>query len=337
MPFPILNELLARVPESNRAAHPLTSLAHATDVQGERRAWQSEDALARARNLFPDYAKEKERLLVAERQSRNASGILGEFRALGELSYVFGSNIQTPKSGSDFLVTVGDRQLRVEVTTSAGSTKNTLLDSETRQIGNVRVRTTSTAPFGYPTEDKPQDRIQGNAVSRLSALKQGEHQADLTIPTVLWVDFGNPHAFPISIGASQAQPFLGGRESLVSGVLWWMNYGQKGDPIFDMWELTTAERQFYALEFDARFPKGSQFVGVVCAIDDQQILHENYLTGRQLSSDWIVELLQLRGARLENWWVDWPSRGNLSIRVELARAEAHALLAVRYPAHGTSS
>lgn len=332
MSRPILTELLAQVPLQHRATHPLTALVAADDHVGSRRASRTEQAFSRVRQLFQDYATAKEGSLVTEGDPNNASGTLGEIRALAELSYVFVDRIQTPTSGSDFLIMIGDRQLRVEVTTPAGSIKNTGLDLGTSNAGNVRVHATAIAPFGYPTEDKPQDTIQGNAVSRLASLKQRERQADQSVPSILWIDLENNRAFPLSIGASQAQPFVGGQRELTSGALWWMNYGRKGDPIFDKWELVIPERRSYLLEFDGRFTRGSRFVGTMCAIDEEHVFHQNYLVWSPLASDWIVELLQLRGAHIENWWIDWPSPGSLAAKVALARFDAHAMLTSRYPA-----
>jgi hypothetical protein len=174
------------------------------------------------------------------------------------------------------------------------------------------------------------DTIQGNAVSRLAALKQREHQADSEVPSILWVDLNNHLAFPLPLGASQAQPLLGGCSELVSGILWWMNYGQRGDPIFDTLSLGTFESKYYRLEFDARFSKESRFAATVCALDGLHLLHQNPQSAA-LTSDWIVELLQLSGARFEDWWVDWPRPGSLANEIAMARENSIELVKTRYP------
>ncbi|HEX7213663.1 MAG TPA: hypothetical protein VF578_05600, partial [Methylomirabilota bacterium] len=251
MEYPVISQLLAQVPSAAQAHHPLARLAVAQGDIGRRRAGHIEQAISRARKLFPKFASRKERLVVDDSDLNNVAATLGEFRALSDLACVFGSSIQTPDVGSDFLVTVGTRQLRIEVVTPAGSTKNTEIYFERLRIDNVSTTTTSIAPFGYPTEDKPGDTVQGNAVSRLAALKQKEHQADQTIPSVLWIDVENERAFPVSIGASQAQPFTSGHEELVSGAVWWASYGQLGDPVYDRWSLVTGERRSYKMELNS--------------------------------------------------------------------------------------
>ena len=163
-------------------------------------------------------------------------------------------------------------------------------------------------------------------------LSEEEHQADGEVPSVLWIDFDNDHAFPLSIGSEHAQPHIGGRQSLTSGALWWMNYGRKGDPVFDNWELATSARRPYILEFEARFSRGSRFAATISAIDGKHILHQNHLRPSALHSDWIVELLQLSGGELEHWWVDWPNPSLLAARVAFARCDAHGLLSAQNPA-----
>ncbi len=330
MDYGAIAQLLANVPGTKRTDHPIARMATAEDEVGQRRARRVEQAIVRARQLFPAFADRKERSLVEDRDLNNVAAFLGELRALSDLAHVFGRNVQTPESGSDFLVTVGDRALRVEVVTPSGTTKERemLLDEWRRE--NVTVTTRGIAPFGYPEAEKPNDTVQGNAVSRLASLKQKEHQADPTVPSVLWVDLDNDRAFPVSIGISQAQPFTSGNEELVSGAAWWANYGAKGDPIFDRWSFNTGERQTYIMEFDGRFHRSPKYAGVVNVIDSHHIFHQNPSSASPLEALWIVRLLSLPGASFEHWWMDWPVPETLRNRVELARRSARVLHDARH-------
>lgn len=162
-------------------------------------------------------------------------------------------------------------------------------------------------------------------------MKQQEHQAADDVPNILWIDFGNDRAFPLSVGPEQAQPHINGQSSLASGALWWMNYGKQGDPIFDEWDLTTGARRAYILEFNGRFARGSRFAATVCAVDGEHVLHQNAHSLTPLHPAWVVELLQLPGAKVDRCWLDWPSAGSLVNRVALARRDAHALFEARHP------
>lgn len=327
MPHPELEAILSEVEQARRAAHPLFTLIEATDSQGMRRAAALEDAVEYALQYFKDFAAAKRKTIVCDLKPRNIVAAFGELRALRDLARVWPRGVSTPSSGADFEISVGDRQLRVEVTTPSGASNNTAELLETTNRGGVSVEVSSITPFGFPTDDKPGDTIQGNAISRLAALKQEEHQADEKVPSVLWIDLDNHEAFPLSIGAEQAQPLVGGQQEIVSGALWWMNYGREGDPIFDRFELATHSRSLYALGFNARFERGSKYVGTVSSINGLHVFHQNHRTVTRLDPMWITELAQLYGAKFEDWWVDWPSAGSLAARVFLARQSAIALSA----------
>ncbi len=325
MQHPELHRILSEVEQARRAAHPLFTLVKATDSQGLRRADALNDAVGYAREHFKDFAEAKLKTIVCDLMPRNIVGAFGELRALRDLARVWPRGISTPSSGADFEIIVGDRQLKVEVTTPSGASNNTteLLESTNRE--GVIVEVSSIIPFGFPTDDKPGDTIQGNAISRLAALKQEEHQADESVPSILWVDLDNHEAFPLSIGAEQAHPLVGGPQEIISGALWWMNYGREGDPIFDRFELATHSRSVYELGFNARFERGSKFVGTISSINGLHLFHQNHRTVSRLDPMWITELAQLYGAKFEDWWVDWPSAGSLAARVYLARQSAIAL------------
>ncbi len=318
-----LRSILDEVEQSRKASHPLSSLVSANDDLGMRRAAALEASVCFAIEKFPSFAESKKRTIATDTQPRNIAAAFGELRALRDLGQVWPSNIATPSSGADFLITVGDRQLKVEVTTPSGALHDTKTLIEESVDESHSITASTVTPFGRPK--KPGDTVQGNAISRLAALKQSEHQAGEGVPCILWIDLNNSDAFPLPISNEQAQPLFGGQQELASGILWWMNYGRKGDPIFDYFELATLTKHFYTLEFDGRFVRGSKFVATVSAVDAAHLLHQNHSANATLDPAWTTELAQLSGAKFEDWWVDWPCAGSLVSRVALAQQSASCL------------
>lgn len=329
--LPLIAGLLARVANERRQTHPLVRLNAAVDGVDRNRAVRTECALVRVRRLFPAYFTAKSNQIVEDPDPRNVVATLGEFRALSDLAYAWPNSITTPSAGADFDIQVGNRSLRIEVTTVGGATKNLHQKLEEWSRDAVSMSVTAHAPFSHPDGNREQDTKQGNAVSRLAGIKQKEHQAMGDAPTLLWMDFDSHIAFPLSIGEEQTQPLVGGPHELASGALWWMDYGRKGDPVFDSWKLAFSDHCHYLMEFDGRFARASKFRGTICAVDGVHIFHQNPYSEPSLSDDWIVELLQLPGARYDRWWVDWPDSRVLSRRVDDARAQSHRLLTLPHP------
>jgi hypothetical protein len=320
MPFPLLDGLQGQLDRNHSRGHPVTILCSAQDGHISSIASQTEQALHTVSKSHGEWYKTKVKTIVRERDTRNVRGALGEVRALGSAVLGWGASVAPQKSGADFIVTVGSRKLFIEVATVLGRTeKATTIQGQWSQGERVRFREVSYAPFGQPRADRAHERIQGNAVSWLAAIKDEEHQAGSIGPTVLWLDLNDPETFPLPLGLDQTQPLIGGGREIVSGVLWWANYGKKRDRIFDSLPIDAPDSRYYALEFPGRFERHSRFAGVIHSENGVHAVLENHRLLKGLTISDRLNLLKLPNCRFEMCWLSLPNRLRLRFRVWAAR------------------
>jgi hypothetical protein len=127
----------------------------------------------------------------------NSSGALGEIRAFG---YILEAGISVKpisENGADFWVEDNQEKVLIEVHSKQfhdreseslenfyNDLRNEMTNSD-RNTGWV-IAEHETVPFGRPQEG---ENVTENAISKLCAIKQREHQMSTNYTSILWLDF----------------------------------------------------------------------------------------------------------------------------------------------------
>lgn len=289
-----------------------------------RYASRVERALSMIEKTHPDWLKGKCRLLERDRDPKNQGGILGEIRTFANLLAVWGDGVRPQHNGADFLVQGVNYRAEIEVTTAHGAADHTTLQIESSRFGHLQIQVDAHAPFGYATEYRPEDTVQGNAVSRLAAFKGPEKQFSGDGISVLWLNVDDPIVFPLSLLDHQHFPLISGREELVSGAIWWAFYGEKGDEIYDRLSLTGELPLSYELEFDGRFAASSRIDILVVQSDSRVVALENH-RHRCARDAFVADLARVAGFRIEESWLEWHSPEPLENRISAERARVKGI------------
>lgn len=88
------------------------------------------------------------------------------------------------------------------------------------------------APFGAPDPEKPGDSVLTNAIQRVAAVKEREHQAASAQPFVIWADLQSVETMRFDY-SDHLQPLMSWNGVLESGAYWHALYGRKGDMLFE--------------------------------------------------------------------------------------------------------
>ena len=303
-----------KLPDEPDNLHPLLGLVLGDDHKGI--CGRTNHCVSRIKNEHPNWLSSKSKIVLHDKDYSNVSSTLGEIRALGELIWIWNSNIKTPKDGCDFILeTKIGYKVRYEVFTPQHRTKRYSREISDDQSKNVRMKVSERFPFGWP-ERPTKDNVQGEAVSQLAQIKEKEHQFNTEDISVLWLDFRDPLLWPMDFKSDQLLPISAFREELTSGSCWNAFYGKKELPIFDQLSVLGLPSRSYDMEFDGRFNQNSLIDFVIISSQEQQVVFENHMKTKTIPDNFYKSLYRLFGFNLELSWLDWPLRGNLKSRVE---------------------
>ena len=177
---------------------------------------------------------------------------------------------------------------------------------------------TETAPFGIPQRDC--DTTQGEAISKLAAIKDDEKQFHKSTLNVLFVDFVNPFfGSGLNLMASQQRPLILSNGEWTRGALWHAMYAKKGDLICEGLRSFDRGRR-YVMEYDGRLRNKKSIVHLVIAnLPDgltvfEKLCHQlpHFAYSQLVDSRWI--------SHSEDLWINWP-RANLRNRINVMRRD----------------
>jgi hypothetical protein len=301
-----------------RVCHPVLKLVQGNDERTKRVAGRTNLCCELILMENPAWIKQKAKIVCSNSDLQNISGALGEIRAFGELLAVWRKRVRAGESGSDFRITSNERDIQIEVFTPQYRTKRSRIEYKPVKSTRITSQITECFPFGWP-QRRGQDNVQGEAVSKLAAIKQDEHQFAEDGINLLWCDLQDPALWPLGFGRNQFAPLSVFQEQITSGAFWNAFYAQKGTPVFDNLPVGGygVERP-YIMEFPGRFWRNTKLDFVIADISTNKIVFQNPNRNRDVP-DWLFQDLHCISAfDLEASWLDWPSSGQLERRVAIA-------------------
>lgn len=217
MPKPIskLTELLTTEERNNVAASSGSDRPHPVDLLLTREDGTSQHAVNVEQALkqvsYADMAwitKMKPRLIGTN--FADSAAALAELRAYGallEAGYkVTPIAVNNQKPTPEFTISDGSNEAIVEVhakqfdaTTEKEVQQHRKTAAEEPKSPGVSIRTHVVQPFGKPKVGKPGDSTTTNAISRICAIKQKEHQFPDNIPAILWLDFQDLYTWDMAL------------------------------------------------------------------------------------------------------------------------------------------
>lgn len=308
---------------SSDKPHPLISLILGESNRTTEVAIRTDKCVQLVKDENESWLREKVKIILEDEDVSNVSAALGEIRAYGELIWVWGSRIESGKSGSDFLINLDGKTIRIEVNTPQHRTKRHTLKHESFGTDKVKGKVYEIFPFGWP--ERNIDTVQGEAVSKLAAIKQKEHQFEENSINILWVDLKDPMLWILDLGMEQFLPISAFREEITSGAFWNAFYAKKGTYIFDQLSMPGLPSRLYKMEYDGRFWSDSLIDFVVADTRTDHVVFQNHKRDNEVPKALYQGLHRLFNFNLELSWLDWPKRGYIGIRVqqELDRIQSY--------------
>ena len=172
----------------------------------------------------------------------------------------------------------------------------------------VAVYTHVVHPFGRPVPGKPGDSTATNAISRICAIKQKEHQLSDDKPSILWLDFQDLYSGDMALTTEQFQPLSSWNENITSGALWYALYGWKGAPILEHLHyshLLGFPSQITRMAHDGRFLTSKRLSAVIVSLSRATILAESPRDEKQLPREIRIRHLGLPWAGLQHTIAEW--------------------------------
>ncbi len=326
--------------------HPYsTLLGNLTNPsQAARNTSRAAAAVSRGHKAWLDAIKAR---IKDETDAANAASALAELRAFGAL-LEGGFNVTPLVPGDqpspEFEVDAGDgTKIIVEVHAKQfdKATQRTLNEasavlektveetlSARRESGEnqpfITTSVTEVTPFGEPNPDKPGDTITANAISRLCAIKQREHQFSADRQNILWLDLQDDYSWNLALEPEAALPVGSWNGIFYSGALWYAHYGWKGAPIFENTSETLGGQKSTPMGHDGRFRLSNRVSGVIVSFPQAVILLEAFDPRHPLTPEARLRIMNLPWAKAELSVCNW-SEGVASGTVEAQRAAIEAL------------
>lgn len=295
--------------------HPVGLLLEREEGRSQE-AVNTDSALRHVNHTNPDWLKQMHQRLVSNDQTE-ASSTLGELRAYGallEAGYAVKPIPRSLKPTPEFEVTGGGKTFIVEVhskqfdsNTEEGLRKFREQTAEEPQQPGVTSHVHFTFPFGRPTPEKSGDSTTTNAISRLCAIKQREHQLSEEIPSILWLDFQDLYTWNMSLGSEQFEAIISSKEHLTSGALWYAFYGWKGAPVFEQVHTLHLDFAYQKREMlhEGRFRSSQKVSAVVVSLPRCTFLAESPMAKNPLPPEVRLQFLGVPWAGVQHTIADW--------------------------------
>jgi hypothetical protein len=287
--------------------HPLTSLVLGEGSRTKDVAIRSDKCVQLVKDVNEQWLKEKVKIILEDEDSSTVSASLGEIRAYGELIWVWGDDIKAGRSGSDFSLETNGKKVKIEVNTPQHRTKRHTLDHESFGTDRIKGKVYEIFPFGWP--EREIDNVQGEASSKLAAIKQKEHQFEKDSINILWIDLKDPTLWVLDFGIEQFLPLSAFREEITSGAFWNAFYAKKDTYIFDQLSMHGLASRIYKIEYNGRFWSDSLIDFVIADTRTDQIIFQNHSRDNCIPNRLYQSLHRFFGFNLELSWLDWPRKG----------------------------
>lgn len=260
-----------------------------------------------------------------ETKVENFNGLLGEIRAYGELLELQSrvdeiSKIETPESGSDFLMFFNNQAINIEVNTPQQSGKKTITSdveehSTTTDRYTVKTNTSTTAPYGYPVREK--DNIQYEAVSKFAQIKIDKENTQFTKEniSILWLDMNNPKILMFN-QLEYTTPVLSFNGQVTSGFLWNAFYSLKQDNIYSSY--SGFSNDIIKMEFDGRFANSNiDFVIFDCFT--HKIIFENHNSQKNIPIELYKAFFKIHNLNNQNSMLSYNRKNKLIDLIKIKR------------------
>ncbi len=302
----------------DKPSHPLVALVQNTDERAKRVAGRTDHCCRAISKHSPNWLKAKAAIVLTDEHPQNISATLGEIRAFGELIWVWQDKVKAGKHGHDFEFANEGQNIRVEVFTQQHRTKRDRIEHPRSEGKRISSQVIEFFPFGRP-ERPEKDNVQAEAVSKLAGMKQAEHQFSEADINILWCDLKDPTLWVFGFDRSQFAPLSMFQEQITSGAFWNAYYAKKATPIFDALPVAGyLSRKPYFMEFEGRFWRNTKLDFVIADTAQRQIVFQNHKQDKKIP-DWLLrDLHRLFAFDMQASWLDWPCRGQLRQKVEMA-------------------
>ena len=267
-------------------------------------------------------------------KTENFNGLLGEIRAYGELLELKSrvkeiSKIETPNSGSDFLITFKNQIINIEVNTPQQSgakiTKSDIEEHSTTTGRNtVKINISTTAPYGYPV--RPKDNIEYEAVSKFAQIKIDKENKQFTKEniSILWLDLNNPKIFMFN-QIEYTTPVLSFNGQVTSGFLWNAFYSLKKDNIYSCYSGFSSD--VIKMEFNGRFANSNiDFVIIDCF--SHKVIFENHNSSKIIPKELYKAFFQIHNLNNQNSVLSYNRKDKLVELIKTKRYFSNSIAAL---------
>ncbi len=276
----------------------------------------------------------KPRLLDVDDYSQSSSA-LSELRAFGYLLEAGIDVKQLSKSGSDFLLEAGQEKALVEVhskqltrSEAEGLEKFncglTQRNSQPRESPGWVVREHRTIPFGQPRKN---ESITENAISKLAAIKDKEHQLSQDNTSILWLDFQD-QIWDLLDESNRVLPVRTWNGAFFSGEFWYAFYGWNGAPIFEGFRFDISSFVgIVEMRHEGRFRKPTKLDAVIISFSRSTVVLENPYSEKPIKPWLWKKLVFLPWFNFEYSLTNWLV-ADLTQRINLEKQKLVALSTV---------
>jgi len=239
---------------------------------------------------------------------------LGEIRAFG---YLLSANLnvaaipESDESSPDFKVEHNNKTIIIETHCKQYDSREAraLADFNNESIqyperGGVIVREHGVTPFGRPGRE---ENVAENVISRLTQIKQEEHQFNTKDHCILWLDFQDT-VWYLTMNKDRACPINTFRGELYAGEIWYSLYGYPGLPIFEgETPGLRGIRHTVRMRHKGRFSNNSKIDAIVYSFPRSTIVFENIFSKKPIPF-WFWELfVNVPWFQYEYSRMNWPA------------------------------
>ena len=264
----------------------------------------------------------KPRLLNIDDYS-TSSGALGEIRAFG---YILEAGISVKpisRNGADFLVEDNQEKVLIEVHSKQLHDKEAeSLEKFYKDLRNEMTKIErktgwvigehKTVPFGKPQQ---QENVTENAISKLCAIKQKEHQMSTDYTSIIWLDFQD-EVWDLLDTVDRVLPVRTWNRAFYSGELWYAFYGWEDAPIFEHFRLDRLLGDVVKMRHPGRFRNSTKLDAVIISFSRNTVILENPFSKKAIKPSLWKKLIFLPWFNFEYSYTNWPAV-NLRQRIEL--------------------
>lgn len=283
------------------------------------------------------WLKTKTAKLLDQNDVNNASAAMAEIRTFGgliEAGFDVKPVPETDEKTPDFIAQIGHQAVAVEVAAKHQDREADELQGRIHDamhgdgpvpegVGHhvhrgrgvsIRMLESVQQPGGRPDPSKPDDSVQANMISRVCAIKGGEHQIPDDLAAVLVVDFndfGNPLTPFTLIG--QTAPAIASRDGFTSGALWYAFFGWKGAPVL---EGDKRVKMGHDGRFRMQGDRKSKLSAALLVMPEHVVCFENPSAPFPLAEDTRLSIARFPRFDLKHSVLEWTP-GAVERRVEL--------------------